>query len=106
MYKRLGYRGASSHSGRRFYISHLARVANQHGCSIVDVQRMAGHARLDSTQCYIDPFSENTYAMVASLGDGFDLPTTREGLDLYVRAQETRHKLRDAQSASRRRRAR
>jgi integrase/recombinase XerD len=93
MYRRVGYAGCSSHSGRRWYISQLARIANKHGCSIVDVQKMAGHARLDSTQCYIDPFTENTYAMVASLGDGFDLPTEPQALELYARTMETRRKL-------------
>jgi integrase len=106
MYKRLGYRGASSHSGRRWYISQLARIANQHGCSIVDVQRMAGHARLDSTQCYIDTFTENTFALVASLGDELGVPTTREALELYGRTQETRRKLAGDRSAPGRRAAR
>jgi integrase/recombinase XerD len=93
MYRRLGYQGCSSHSGRRWYISQLARIANQHGCSMVDVQQLAGHARLDSTQCYIDPFTENTFAMVASLGDELDLPTEPQALELYARAMETRRKL-------------
>jgi integrase len=105
MYRRVGYRGCSSHSGRRWYISEMARRANQFGMSIVDVQKLAGHARLDSTQCYIDPFTENTYALVASLGDDFDLPTEPEALELYAKAQETRRKL-GGQAMPRRRAAR
>lgn len=93
MYRRLGYAGCSSHSGRRWYITELARIANQHGCSLADVQALAGHARLASTECYIDRFTDNHYAMVASLGDEFDLPTSPEALALLARAEETRRKL-------------
>lgn len=105
MYRRLGYQGCSSHSGRRYYITELARVANQHGCSLVDVQALAGHARLDSTQSYIDPSFENQFALAASLGDGLELPTTREGIALYVKAQEINERRRAGNTAGARRAA-
>lgn len=68
MYKRVGYQGVSSHSGRRWYITEMARSANRHGASLADVQNIAGHARIDSTQCYIE-LSDQVFDMVNSLGE-------------------------------------
>lgn len=67
LYKQLGLVGASSHSGRRTFLTRLARVANQHNQSLRDVQMLAGHRRLSSTEAYIEP-SVDTYDLVASLG--------------------------------------
>lgn len=72
VYRRLGFHGCSSHSGRRWFITQMARLANNCGATLVDVQEMAGHARLDSTQIYIDPITDNMHAMAASLcGDDY-----------------------------------
>lgn len=68
MYKRVGFAGVSSHSGRRWFITELARRANRHGNSLADVQRLAGHARLDTTQSYIE-HSDNVVDLVGSLGE-------------------------------------
>ena len=54
IYLRCGFKGASSHSGRRTLITRMARLANQHGCSLLDVQHIAGHANLATTMEYID----------------------------------------------------
>lgn len=62
-YAKLGFEGLSSHSGRRTFISNLARSCNLVGCSLVDVQRAAGHARITSTEGYID-YSPNTPEMI------------------------------------------
>ncbi len=53
LYKELGLNGCSSHSGRAYFITHLARRAGVLGCSIKDVQVLAGHARLETTGVYI-----------------------------------------------------
>ena len=53
-YRRLGLNGASSHSGRRTFITNAARQITQAGGSIVDVQVLAGHSSLSMTQKYID----------------------------------------------------
>lgn len=64
--KRAGFTGCSSHSGRRTFITNLAQRANQFHSSLKDVQVLAGHARLDTTERYIAP-SSDTFSMVNSL---------------------------------------
>lgn len=54
VYDKLGLKEHSSHSGRRSYITRGARVANMNGASIRDIQIMAGHANIKTTQAYID----------------------------------------------------
>lgn len=65
--KRAGFKGASSHSGRRTFVTSLARRANRFDRSLRDVQRLAGHARLDTTERYVDT-TEEVFSLVASLG--------------------------------------
>lgn len=53
LYEAAGFRGCSSHSGRRTLITTLAQVANRYDCSLIDVQKIAGHANLADTQVYV-----------------------------------------------------
>lgn len=53
-YRHLGFYGCSSHSGRRTFITNAARKISTVGGSLRDVQMLAGHSNLRTTQRYID----------------------------------------------------
>ena len=53
-YTELGFVGCSSHSGRRTFITNAARKISTVGGSLRDVQFLAGHSSLQTTQRYIE----------------------------------------------------
>ena len=54
LFKELGFEGCSSHSGRRSFITVAARNVHRSGCSLRDVQLLAGHRSIETTERYID----------------------------------------------------
>jgi integrase/recombinase XerD len=58
LYTELGFTGASSHSGRRTFITRAAKRAVEAGGSLRDVQQLAGHSSLATTQRYIEGDTE------------------------------------------------
>jgi integrase/recombinase XerC len=64
LYKRLGFQGCSSHSGRRTFVTRAARKIIEAGGSLRDVQELAGHRSLQTTQLYIAGSTDATRKVV------------------------------------------
>ena len=58
LYRALGFGGASSHSGRRTFVTKAAKAVISVGGSLRDVQQLVGHASLATTQKYIEGDTE------------------------------------------------
>lgn len=67
LYNTLGYDGCSSHSGRRTFITQAAKLVVTAGGSLRDVQQLAGHSSLSTTQRYIDSSAEAKRKLVNML---------------------------------------
>lgn len=66
-YQTLGLEGCSSHSGRRTFITRAARLVHKAGGSLRDVQLLAGHRSIQTTQRYIDGDSDAQRRLVSLL---------------------------------------
>jgi integrase/recombinase XerD len=67
LFAALGVAGCSSHSGRRTFITNAARRAHRAGCSLRDVQLLAGHRSIETTQRYIDGHSDGQRKLISLL---------------------------------------
>lgn len=67
LYKKGGLDGYSSHSGRRSFITKMARELAKTGGSLRDIQQLAGHSSLITTQKYIEGDEESKIKMVEAL---------------------------------------
>jgi integrase len=54
LYRQAGMAGCSSHSGRRTFVTRAARMVLHTGGSLRDVQELAGHRSIQTTQGYIE----------------------------------------------------
>ena len=63
-YHALGFTDCSSHSGRRTFNTNAARKISTVGGSLRDVQALAGHSSLTTTQRYIDVNAEAKHRVV------------------------------------------
>jgi len=66
-YRAVGLNGCSSHSGRRTFITRAARLVHKAGGSLRDVQLLAGHRSIQTTQRYIDGDSDAQRKLVSMI---------------------------------------
>ena len=66
-YRELGFEGCSSHSWRSTFITNTARKISTVGGSLRDVQVLAGHTNLRTTQRYIEANAEAQVRVVGLL---------------------------------------
>lgn len=66
-YRKLGFEGCSSHSGRRTFITRAARNVHKAGGSLRDVQMLAGHRSIQTTQRYIEGDSDAQRRLISLL---------------------------------------
>jgi integrase len=64
-FKNIGLKGCSSHSGRRTFVTRAARIVHKAGGSLRDVQLLAGHRSIQTTQRYIDGDTDAQRRLVA-----------------------------------------
>jgi integrase len=66
-FKNIGLKGCSSHSGRRTFVTRAARLVHKAGGSLRDVQVLAGHRSIETTQRYIDGDTDAQRKLVAMI---------------------------------------
>jgi integrase len=64
-FQKIGLKGCSSHSGRRTFITRAARLVHRAGGCLRDVQILAGHRSLKTTERYIDGDTDAQRRLVA-----------------------------------------
>ncbi len=64
LYRQAGLDGCSSHSRRRTFVTRAARLITSAGGSLRDVQQLAGHRSIQTTQGYIEGDAQAQHRLV------------------------------------------
>lgn len=64
LYRQAGLDGCSSHSGRRTFVTRAARLVARAGGSLRDVQQLAGHRSIQTTQGYIEGDAQAQHRLI------------------------------------------
>jgi integrase len=67
IFDQLDFKGCSSHSGRRTFITNAAKNIHRTGCSLRDVQLLAGHRSIETTERYIQGDTDAQHRLVGLL---------------------------------------
>jgi integrase/recombinase XerD len=67
LYREIGLKGCSSHSGRRTFASSLARNFETAQASVFDLRDLLGHASVETTKIYVDSDSRARRRLISSL---------------------------------------
>jgi integrase/recombinase XerD len=67
IFSELQFEGCSSHSGRRTFITNAAKNTHRTGCSLRDVQLLAGHRSIETTERYIQGDTAAQHRLVSLL---------------------------------------
>ena len=67
LYRELELIGCSSHSGRRTFITNSARLLAKTGGSLRDIQELAGHRAITTTERYIQGNRDAQRKLIALL---------------------------------------
>jgi integrase len=67
MFHDLNIDGCSSHSGRRTFITAAAKNVHRTGGSLRDVQLLAGHRSIETTQLYIDGDTQSQRQLISMM---------------------------------------
>lgn len=71
LYREMGFVGASSHSGRRTFITNASRKLSAVSGSLHDLMALSGHRQLSNLQKYIEQNPEAQSELVKVLFSGF-----------------------------------
>src|ERR1035437_6006693 len=88
-YRAIGLDGCSSHSGRRTFITRAARLVHKAGGSLRDVQLLAGHRSIQTTQRDMEGDGDARGKLVAIICPRWTRPRSSSQTQAVASGQKT-----------------